>query len=318
MPDEVYIGLDLGGTNIRAGRYTSTLALEQRSDTLTLDDEGLDAVFGRMIAQIKNVWPAPGSDQHVAGIGVSVPGPVDPVEGVVTHPPNLQGWQDVPLRRMIEEKFDVPVYLGNDANLGALAEFELGAGRGYKDMIYLTISTGIGSGIIVDGKLLIGSRGLGGECGHLIIIADGEHVSTLEKEAAGPALARQAVAAIKAGTPSKIKEMVSGNLDEIAGKTVGDAARVGDALALQIVARAGKIIGLGIVSLLHAFNPQIIIIGGGVAKGTKDLLLKPMREAIETYALDPSYWQNLVIAPTMIGEDVCLIGAGALALRRGR
>lgn len=314
--EEVYIGIDLGGTRVRAGRFSYDLVLEQRTETLTQDDEGPEAVINRMVEQARLVWP--GDGRRVAGVGVSAPGPIDPIQGVITSPPNLQGWHNVPLRHLLEERLSTPVFLGNDANLAALAEYQLGAARGYQNVIYLTISTGIGSGVIIDGRPLIGAHGIGAECGHIIMIVEGDRVSSLEKEAAGPALARQAAAALRAGEKSMIADMVGGDLDSITGREVGEAANAGDPLGLRIITRAGKMIGLGIVSLLHTFNPEIVIIGGGVAKGTRDLLFRPMRAAIEQYALSADYWKDLVIAPAMLGEDVCLIGAASLAWRRGR
>lgn len=316
MSDTIYIGIDLGGTRIRAARFTTDLAMEQRIETLTLDQEGLDAVIGRIIEQGKAVWPLNGL--HVGGIGVSAPGPIDPVTGIIISPPNLKGWHNVPLQKRLETAFNAPVHLGNDANLAALAETAMGTSRGYTHVVFLTISTGIGAGVISDGKLLIGSHGLGAECGHLIMIADGDRVSTLEKEAAGPAIARQASTAIENGEKSMILDMAEGVIDSINARMVGEAALAGDNLASRLIERAGRMIGLGIVSLLHTFNPEIVVIGGGVAEGTWDILLKPMWNSIKTYSLDAAYWEKLVIAPAQLGENVSLIGAGALAIQERR
>ncbi|HRE48036.1 MAG TPA: ROK family protein [Aggregatilineales bacterium] len=310
-----YIGIDLGGTRIRAGRFDANLEMDARTETLTLDEEGVDAVIGRMVAQARAVFPTDGG--RVAGIGVSAPGPIDPKAGVITSPPNLKGWKNIELRRILQEALGAPVFLGNDANLAALAEHQRGAGRGYTDLIYLTISTGVGAGVITDGRLLIGSHGFGAECGHLIMLVEGEHVSTLEKEAAGPSIARHAVAAIKAGEQSAIITFAANDLAEVTAKHVSEAARQGDPLALRLMGRTGKIIGCGIVSLLHTFNPQIVVIGGGVYKGASDLLNPAMNDAIRAYSIGAEYWRDLVIAPAALGEDVCLIGAAALAVGGG-
>ncbi len=314
MTKQVFIGIDLGGTRIRAARYTADLALEQRTETKTLAKEGQDAVIRRMIQEAQSVWPSDGA--HVAGIGISAPGPVNPSRGVVVHPPNLKGWHDVPLVEIFQGQLGVPTYLGNDANVAALAEATMGAGRGYRDVLFFTISTGIGGGVISDGKLLIGSEGLGAECGHIIMVVDGR-VTDWEKEAAGPAIGRQAQEAIQKGEKSAMLEMAGGSIDAITAKTVGEAAKAGDPLALKLIERAGWMIGLGIVSHLHLFNPRIIVIGGGVAKGTGDLLLRPMWQAIKQYALDSSYWEHLIIAEPLLGEDVSLVGAAALARNKG-
>jgi glucokinase len=311
MANELHIGVDLGGTRIRAARFDAELAMQERVETLTDAPDGPDAVIGRIVAQVKAVWPKTGT---VGGVGISVPGPMNPYTGIVVAPPNLPGWHNVPLKAVLEEKLGVPVHLGNDANLAALAEYEMGAGRGYKDLIYITVSTGIGSGVISNGRLLIGNEGLGAECGHLIIFTDEENVSTLEKEAAGPAIARMARAMIERGEPSTILDMVSSPM-EIDARHVSEAAKNGDRLSIRILSRAGRLIGLGLVSLLHTFNPEIVVIGGSVAEYNWEILSRPMQWAIQHYAIDSAYWKKLVVAPAALGENVCLIGAGALSLR---
>lgn len=309
-----YIGIDLGGTRIRAGRFTDQLELSQRVETLTLDEEGPDAVIARMIDQARAVWP---DDQRVTAVGISAPGPIDLRAGVITAPPNLKGWYNVPLVSMFEEKLGTSVFLGNDANLAALAEAELGAARGTRDSIYITVSTGIGAGFISNGHLITGSRGFGGEGGHIILIADERRVSTLEREAAGPAIARLAGLAMEAGETTLLRDISEGNPDLITAKMVGDAARGGDKLSRRIIERAGNMLGLGIVTFLHIFNPEVVVIGGGVAEGQWELLYPPMLEAVQKNSIDRSYWENLQIRKAELGENVCLFGAGALALRRG-
>jgi glucokinase len=208
------------------------------------------------------------------------------------------------------------VYLGNDANVAALAEVVRGGAQGYRHAIYITVSTGIGGGVISDGRMLLGKEGLGAEAGHMVMVVDGERASTLELEAAGPALARKAVARIKAGEKSLITKLVNGDLTQVAGSVVGQAATSGDPLAIEVVRRGGWILGLGIVTLLHLFNPEIIVLGGGVTN-VGELLFAPMREAIEKYALDSSYWRDLKIVPSALGEDVSIFGAAALVVTQG-
>ncbi len=310
MAKDVLIGIDLGGTRLRAARFSTDFQMQQRVETPTLAVEGLDSVVSRIVAEARAVWPTDG--ETVSGVGVSVPGPTNPYTGIVVAPPNLPGWHNVPLADLLQEALHTRVYLGNDANVAALAEAEHGAGQGYDHVIYLTVSTGIGSGIISARRLLLGNVGLAAECGHLIMITEEGRVSTLEKEAAGPAIARQARAALMAGTASAILDHAEGKIEAVTAADVGMAAKAGDALAIKLIERAGRMMGLGIVSLLHTFNPQIIVIGGGVAEGTGDLLLRPMRAAIEQYAIDRSYWESLIIMPAALGENVSLIGAAEL------
>jgi len=313
---DLIIGVDLGGTRLRAARLNADLDVLAREETLTLADEGFEATIGRVKDIIRRMLPAPGSGDAVAGIGVSIPGPTNPFTGIVELGTNLKGWQNVPLMQILRDEFDVPVYIGNDANVAAMAETAKGAAVDYRHVIFITVSTGIGGGVIVDGRLLLGKSGLGAEVGHMIILVDGERVSTLEKEAAGPALVRQARARLEAGEHSIIRERVGGDLSRITGRIVGDAARDGDALALSIVERAGRIVGCGITSLLHIFNPEIVILGGGVST-PGELLFAPMRAAIAATVIDPEYTRELVIAPVKLGDNVSLVGAGALVLTRG-
>ncbi len=309
---KIIIGVDLGGTRIRAARLDDQLKILSREETLTLADEGLEPTLNRIKQQIHRVMQ-PG--ETVAGIGISAPGPLNPKTGVIVHPPNLPGWLEVPLGDILKEEFGVPVYVGNDANVAILAEVARGAAQGYRHAIYITVSTGIGSGIIVDGRLLLGKEGLAAEAGHMVMIVE-PYVGSLETEAAGPDMAAQAVKRMEAGEPSMMKIMVNGDLSKVSGKTVGDAALKGDALAVSIVERSGKIIGCGIVNLLHLFNPEIIVVGGGVAN-LGDLLFKPMRKAIEDYSIAEAYWRDLIITTPDLGEDVSIVGAAALVATQG-
>jgi len=308
------IAVDLGGTQIRTARYDEHLNLLQRENTLTLAHEGLEPTLERIKEYIHKVMPEDKSD--VSGIGFSAPGPLNPITGVIVAPPNLEGWHNVPLGDIIHEEFDVPVFVGNDANVAALAEATKGAAKGYRHVVFLTISTGIGGGMICDGMMLLGREGLGAEAGHIpLIVGDGK-VSSLELEAAGPAIAGKVRRRIEAGETSIITEIVNGDLSKIDAKIVGDAAVKGDTIAIEQLAYAGRIVGIGIVTFLHLFNPEIIVIGGGVSK-TGDFLFKPMWEAIRKHVIDDAYIEDLKIVTAGLGDDVALIGAAALVATDG-
>jgi glucokinase len=308
------ISIDLGGTRIRGARMDESLKILERHETYTLASEGLQAVLERIKQMIREVWPQNGDT--VMGVGVSAPGPLDPKTGVIVAPPNLPGWHNVPLGDILTDAFNVPVYVGNDANVAALAESLVGAAQdGYRHVIYLTQSTGVGSGIIVDGRMLLGKRGLAAEAGHMPILYDAdERVSTVELEAAGPGMARRARARIEAGESSLIVDLVEGDLTQITGSTVGKAAQQGDPLALEVVTRSARVLGLGVVSLLHLFNPEIVVIGGGVT-ALGDLIFNPVRETVSKYVRDPEY--IVPIVPSVLGEDVSVFGAGALVPTKG-
>ncbi len=310
---EVIIAVDLGGTRMRAARLDPQLNILERTEVPTLAEQGPDKVIERMIRLIQDVWPAPGT--VVSSIGVSSPGPLNPVTGVVLAPPNLPGWHNIPLAQRLQEAFGLPVYIGNDANVAILAEVARGAAQGSKHAIYLTLSTGIGGGVLIDGRLLLGQEGFAAEIGHMLLVVDG-HVSSLEKEAAGPALARQVRMQIEQGRASVLSDLAQGDLARIDGALIGQAAGQGDALALEIIERAGWIIGIGIASLLHLFNPQVIVIGGSVSN-LGELLFAPMLASVEAHVIDVGYVQNLRIEKAALGENVSIVGAAALTQIKG-
>jgi glucokinase len=302
------IGVDLGGTQMRTALFDEQLNIIERVAEPTLAAEGKDCVIPRLLAAIDRV--VPDHAEALAGIGISVPGPINPHAGTVVRPPNLPGWHHVPIRKIIQERFGCPTFLGNDANVAALAETMRGAAHGYRYVIYLTISTGIGSGVIDDGHLVVGAEGLGGEAGHMMMVVN-DQVMDLEAVASGTGIARQAIERLAAGEPSRIRDLVAGDLSSVSAKTVGLAAHEGDRLALELVERAGYVAGLGIVTLLHIFNPQIVVVGGGVTK-IGDLLFDPMRRAVQEHVLDATYCERVPIVRAALGDNVALIGAAAL------
>jgi glucokinase len=310
------VAVDLGGTQIRAALCGADGQIFRRVARLTVAKEGLEAVVGRIYDTIAEaIGDAPLAD--VTGIGIGAPGPLNPVTGILLEAPNLPGWREVPLRTLVSERFGRPTYLGNDANVAALAEYRYGAGRGIRHMIYLTISTGIGSGIIVDGRMLLGAEGLAAEAGHMIIVPDGPACGCgahgcLESVAAGPAIARDVVTRIRAGKKSRVTKLVDGDLGKVDAKVVNTAAQLGDKVAIAAYRRAGTYLGIGIANLLRLFNPRMVVLGGSVTK-SGPLLFDPMHEAIRAHAL-PFYWEGLAVAPAALGDDVGLLGAAALAV----
>ncbi len=308
------IAVDLGGTQLRTARYDHDLNLLQRESTLTRAELGPQSTIKRLIAYIDKVMPSCRDD--LIGIGVSSPGPLNPTTGVVIAPPNLPGWNNVPLGDLIAQEFGLPVFIGNDANVAALAESSKGAAQGCRHVVYITVSTGIGSGIISDGKLVAGRDGLAAELGHIPIIVEQGKVSSIELEAAGPAIARRVRAALEAGAVSCLTDMVEGDLSRIDARAVGLAAAEGDQLATETLAYAGRTIGLGIVTALLLFNPEIVVVGGGVTK-TGALLFSPMRQAVYEHVLDSAFVRDLRIEQAALGDDVALVGAAALVATAG-
>ncbi len=319
MTSQIFIGVDVGGTSIRAARFNGhTHIPDPKAKTPTQGAKGPEAVIQRIEKTIREV--APPNLEGVAGVGIIAPGPLDPFIGTILSAPNIPGWENVPLKKIMEERLSVPVLLGNDANLAALAEWKFGAGRGRNDVLYLTISTGIGGGVISNGRLLLGARGLAAEVGHILAVPDGPLCGCgqrghLEAVASGTAIGRTAQARLKAGDGenSKIWDVVGDELDKVTGAVVGEAAQAGDEFACRLIAEAGTFIGRTLASLLHLYNPSIVICGGGVSM-LGDVLLEPMRAAVRQYAMSDVYWRDCPIVAAELGDDAGLIGAGALAM----
>jgi len=213
-----------------------------------------------------------------------------------------------------------PVFIGNDANLAALGEWKFGAGRGQTDVLYLTISTGIGGGVISGGRMLVGAGGLAAEVGHMLAIPDGPLCSCgqrghLEAVASGTAIARVARAKLKAGDglDSRVWDLAGGELDNVTAAVVGAAAVGGDEFALRLITETGAFIGRTLSSLLHIFNPSVVIFGGGVSM-LGDVLLGPIRATVRQYVISEAYWKPCPIVLAALGDDAGLVGAGALAM----
>jgi len=307
------VGMDLGGTYIRAALADEGGALLERRKVETLAREGVEAVVGRIVRAVEEVG-VPG----VAALGICSPGPLSSRTGIVYSPPNLHGWSDVPLAGMLEERLGIPVFLGNDANAAALGEFAYGAGRGYRHVIYITVSTGVGGGIISDGRLLEGQRGAAGEVGHVIVEPDGPlcgcgNRGCLEALISGTAIARQAREALAAGRESVIGSLAQADPHGVTAEVVVRAAREGDRLAGELLETAGRRLGTALLGLVHVFDPQVIVVGGGVTNAG-ELLMKPARDTMFA-GLMPIFKEGLEVVPPDLGADAGLYGAVALARR---
>lgn len=308
------IAVDLGGTRFRVALFNQQGTILHRRADLTDADAGQAAVIDRLITTIRAVMAEAGVEPaDIAGIGVGVPGPVDPWAGVVAQTPNLPGWRNVPVKAIFERALDLPVHVGNDANLAAIGELTFGAGRGVRDLIYLTVSTGIGGGIITGGRLLLGSAGLAGEPGHMTLKADGPpcgcgNRGCLEALASGTAIANAAARRIAAGEATRLRDVPADALDAV---QVVAAAEAGDDLAVIVVAEAANYLGLGIAALIHLFNPRLVLIGGGVANAGPRLF-DPVRATVQARCMT-AYLTHLAIERATLGDDAGLHGAAAIA-----
>lgn len=314
---DAFIAVDVGGTQIRAALCDASGAIHRRAADLTAPHEGADAVMNRIEQCIRRVWPADGA---VRAIGVVAPGPLDPWRGVVWQAPNIPCWRDYPLQDVIQQRMGAPTLLGNDANAAALAEQRFGAGRGQAHLVYVTVSTGVGGGVIVNGQLLLGAHGLAGEIGHIKVEPNGPPCGCgdrgcLESLASGPSIARRARQRIAAGESSRVLELVHGDAAAITAQVVNQAAQAGDALAIDVFRQAGVYLGLGLVTLLHLFDPGIVVVGGSVSKAG-DLLFGPARKVVRQRSMSERFWRDTPIVTAALGDDVGLLGALALVLSR--
>ncbi|MCZ2126196.1 MAG: ROK family protein [Anaerolineales bacterium] len=304
----IIVAVDVGGTQMRAAAYTQDQFQPvklKKIPTLASSVGG----FERLVQVIADVLPA---DEKIAAIGIGSPGPLDPHTGYLLAPPNNPEWHNFPLAPKLSEHFGAKAYLDNDANLAALGEYRYGAGKGHRDALYLTVSTGVGGGVISDGRLLQGYHGLAAELGHSIVDPNGPLCSCgfnghLEAFSSGPAIARYVLQELDNGATSALRRDES-----LTARQIAEAAHQGDELALRAFRRAGEYLGIGVASFLHAFDPSILIFGGGVSQAGR-ILFDSFEESLKKRVFHPRYLEGLVITRAQLGDDAGLLGARALA-----
>lgn len=303
------LAIDFGGTRTRAAFYSDALQQINRDETRSLVDQPAEAVIERILTTAHAVVP---QGETIRAIGISAPGPLDPHNGIIRHALTLPGWQDTPLAQIVSESFSgLPTFIENDGNLAALAESHFGAAQGCDPALYLTLSTGIGGGAVINGQLFTGWSGLAIEPGHMRIGLPNGSVQRLEALASGTAIGLTAQARLAdSDQPSSLR-----SYPIVDGQAVGEAAQAGDAFALGVIHEAGTWLGLGVVNLLHLFSPQVIVLGGSVSK-LGALIFEPMWAAIHANILDAAFIPPNLVRPAQLGDDVCLVGAALHANRQ--
>lgn len=319
---KLILGVDLGGTKIATALVTAQGEIVVRRRSPTPAQAGPDAVISSICTTIdKTLSAKKSSPSQLLSIGIAAAGIIDSDNGKVIFSPNLPGWHEVPLRDAIEQRFGIPSYLGNDATLAALGEWHFGLKRKVANLIYVTVSTGIGGGIIANGKLYTGACSAAGEIGHMTIEVNGPkcncgNVGCWETLASGTTLAREAAKQITEGADTSITELVDGDISKIDAEIVFLAAKQGDRLAKELISRLGYYFGVGLVNLVNIFNPELILVGGGVAK-MGALLLQPAIKVVKERAF--STLANAVeIKPALLGDDSGVLGAVAFVLEHSR
>lgn len=317
MP-QLILTVDIGGSKIL------TALVSQNGEVIARDHEHTASLgrFETVVDQVENaarrLMERSGSKEYgkPRAVSMAVAGLIDIASGVVTTSPNLPQWKNVPLRALVERKLGIPTFMINDASAAALGEHAHGAGQGMANMVFITVSTGIGGGIIIDGNLYQGKNGAAGEIGHMVMDVGGPlcgcgNHGCLEALASGTAIARDAAERIALGTYSSIPKFTAEG-SAVTAEAVAAAARQGDPLANDIVLRAAHFLGMGLVSVVNIFNPEMVVIGGGVAQ-MGELLLGPARTVVMEKAFQlPADTARIVQAK--LGADAGIVGAAVYAL----
>ena len=307
-----WIGLDIGGTKcaVLLAKLNQGIEILDKIRFDTHAERGFQQAYDRLCAEMENILARNGLDfSRVRAIGISCGGPLDSRRGVIICPPNLPGWENIPLPEMLKQKYGVDAFIQNDANACALVEWKMGAGRGTRDMIFLTMGTGMGAGVIAEGQLLRGHNDMGGEIGHLRLTEDGPvgfyKAGSFEGYTSGGGIGRQAVElteklVAEGNPPAWIRDGHS--MDEVTAKLMADYAHAGDAQAQAFYAEIGRMLGRGIALLVDAFNPECIVIGSVFVR-CEDLLRKSMEEELKKEAI-PYSLQDLRVVPASTGESL--------------
>jgi glucokinase len=317
------IGVDVGGTKIAVGIVNKKGTLKQKYVVPTLADKGYKVSMDQVLLAIRDIIRFSNVDKKdIEGIGVCAPGPLDPIKGIVHNPPNLPGWKEVPLVDIVKKRFRKKVKLENDANAAGMAEVIWGAAKGYKHVFYVTVSTGIGTGIIIDGRIYHGKNGMAGEGGHATIshsdkgsVCNCGNIGCIEALASGPNTVKRLVKKLKKNPRIKtsIVDMVDGELSRITMVDIGEAAREGDKVALETIKEEGKLLGIWLGSMISVLDPEIIVIGGGVSL-LGSLLFREIRSTIPSRTIN-IFAKKTPVVQAKLKRDVGIFGAASVLMR---
>lgn len=319
-----YIGIDIGATGIKTGLVTSDGKPVSRAGFETKNLTGPDHFVSTSKDAIGRLLKAHAIEKaDVGGIGVGAPGWVDYSKGVVRELTNMPGWHDVPLAELLEEATGLKSVVDNDANVMAMAELSYGAGHGHNNFICLTLGTGVGGAVVIDGEVYRGADGLAGEIGHIVLDLNGRPCvcggrGCLERYVGNRFIVTNALERLekrpKGGTKSTLLNLANGQTENITPKLLAEAAAQGDELAIEVWRETGHYLGVALAVLVNLLNPECFIIGGGVAEAGP-VLFEPMRETMGLLAMN-GLGRTTPIFEAQLGEDAGLIGAAAFAMRR--
>jgi len=318
------IGVDIGGTKIAAGLVSAHQVLE-RVVLPTLADQNAGVVVAQVFKSIDHVLEKSGRKvEEISGIGIVAPGPLNPRTGELIYAPNIPSLINIPIATLVSERYHLPTLVENDANAAGLAEALFGAAVGFRYVFYVTVSTGIGTGVIIDGQIYSGKNGMGAEAGHVTIDYQGPLCSCgqrgcIEVFASGKAIVRRTREKLESQigesnnrpvATSKILDLVSGNLHQITPAVVAEAARSGDLTAQEIIHETATYLSIWLGGMINIFDPEIIVIGGGVSS-MGDLLFDVIRELTPKHSILPKA-HEVIITPAKLRDDVGILGAATL------
>ncbi len=310
------IGIDVGGTNVKIALVDGEGKIIYSNSVPTYAQMGYEYTVNNIKQAIRDLMKETNTDaKEIEGIGFDFPGQVDYKTGVVKLAPNIPGWVNVPIAQMIEEEFNIPTRIDNDVRCAALGELKFGAGKGCENFVCITVGTGIGSGLVINGQLVRGAANAAGEIGHIKLQMHGGPIcgcgdtGCLEAFASGPSIVAMAQEYLKGGKSTKFREMAGAD-GEITPYIVAKAAEAGDPVAKRIFEIVGTYIGMGLVSVINLLNPEKVIIGGGVA-AAGDLLLAPIRKTVKERAMVVA-GNSVEIVPAQLGNSAGVIGASML------
>ena len=311
------IGVDIGGTHVKLGLVSERGRVLLRDTFLTRQAHSRSEFLQKLVTHVEILKAEARTRKlRLAGVGIGAPGPVDVARGFVYFFPNIPGWKNTPLQKILQKKLRVRVRVDNDANAMALGEFRFGAGRGSSNMVALTLGTGVGGGLVLDGKLFHGSDFSAAEIGHMVVDPNGPRCGCgmrgcIETFVGNGYFVKEVRAALRAGQKSILKKWLREGR-ELSPKLVQEAARRGDAYSKAQWRRTGQRLGMFLAGIVNLLNPERIVIGGGIALGG-GLVLTPVRTAVKKKAF-PSASRFVKVVPAVLGPDAGLVGAAALAL----
>ena len=312
-----YVGIDVGGTNVKIGLFDTELELIRKTSITTEAEMGPDIVIDKMAKAVEDLLAEAGlAAQDIVAVGIGTPGPAKYSEGIIIRSTNMPKFKNVPICRMLNEKLGAPVVFDNDANVACWGEYAVGAGKGVKDMVFFTLGTGIGGGVVSNGELVHGCDENGAELGHMIIHPDGRKCNCgqrgcVEAYASADSTARRATEALEGGAQSSLKKI----LDEkgrVTSKDVYEHLAAGDELAKEITDGTAKALAITCINMLHTTEPRRIVFAGGmIAAG--DILLNRIRDFFDEHIWTIKKEETIEICFATLGEDAGIIGAAALA-----